>query len=206
MQSIASFEVLVWSNRNDHRPRYPEQLGADPANPKIYHTFSRIHGDMERDYNYFQIDASYFSQGPGNFRDVNQNRRVDNMQVPAVSDFNLRMFLGFVQSDGYNPLTVQSVNFHIPRPDNVRANDTSVYEAILDGTVEKKDWDKMINLLSHPFRPGQLFVEIKFQKLKLLVDNKDFLNTVIDAAEVDFAGELVQRLRTWRRCLTKRSS
>jgi hypothetical protein len=36
---------------------------------KVYHAFSRIHGDMERDYNAFKIDATYFSQGPGNYRD-----------------------------------------------------------------------------------------------------------------------------------------
>lgn len=29
---------------------------------KVYHSFSRIHGDLERDYNAFVIDPSYFSQ------------------------------------------------------------------------------------------------------------------------------------------------
>ena len=66
--------------------------------PKIYHTFSRIHGDLERDYNYFQIDSTYYSSGPGNFRDVNQNRRDDNKQ-PLVGDFNALMFLSLVQPD-----------------------------------------------------------------------------------------------------------
>jgi hypothetical protein len=33
------------------------------VDPKVFHTFSRIHGDMERDYNYFQIDACFFSMG-----------------------------------------------------------------------------------------------------------------------------------------------
>lgn len=49
--------------------------------PKVFHTFSRIHGDLERDYNNFQLDPTFFSQGPGNFRDVAQNRRSDVMQV-----------------------------------------------------------------------------------------------------------------------------
>ena len=30
---------------------------------KVFHVFSRIHGDLERDYNAFYIDDSYFSQG-----------------------------------------------------------------------------------------------------------------------------------------------
>ena len=29
---------------------------------KVYHLFSRIHGDLERDYNDFVIDYTYFSQ------------------------------------------------------------------------------------------------------------------------------------------------
>lgn len=37
---------------------------------KVYHAFSRIHGDLERDYNAFMIDSTYYSQGPGNYRDV----------------------------------------------------------------------------------------------------------------------------------------
>ena len=40
---------------------------------KVFHVFSRIHGDLERDYNAFYIDDSYFSQGHGNFRDIAQN-------------------------------------------------------------------------------------------------------------------------------------
>jgi hypothetical protein len=34
----------------------------DSEDPKIFHTFSRIHGDIERDYNNFQIDTTYYSQ------------------------------------------------------------------------------------------------------------------------------------------------
>ncbi|KAH8045921.1 hypothetical protein JL722_13973 [Aureococcus anophagefferens] len=52
--------------------RYPSSSAT--RNPKVYHTFSRIHGDLERDYNNYQIDTTYYSQGSGNYRDVNQNR------------------------------------------------------------------------------------------------------------------------------------
>ncbi len=45
--------------------------------PIVYHVYSRIHGDMEREYNYFVVEPAYYSQGIGNFRDVNQNRRND---------------------------------------------------------------------------------------------------------------------------------
>ena len=57
-------------------PCMPMQIGSGGApGAKIYHAFSRIHGDLERDYNNFVIEPSYWSQGPGNSRDVNQNRR-----------------------------------------------------------------------------------------------------------------------------------
>jgi hypothetical protein len=94
------------------RGGYPEFLG-DPEKPKVYHTFSRIHGDLERDYNNFQIDTTYYSQGSGNYRDVNQNRRVDVYLFPRLKDFNLRQFLTLKQADGYNPLTVATAFFSL---------------------------------------------------------------------------------------------
>ena len=98
---------------NTLRGGLPLPLG-DKKNPKVFHTYSRIHGDIERDYNNFDLDTTYFSQGPGNFRDVSQNRRLDVLLSPFVGDFNVRMFLSFVQADGYNPLTVASTNFKVP--------------------------------------------------------------------------------------------
>eukprot|EP00804_Cyclotella_cryptica_P012389 CCRYP_010837-RJ/>CCRYP_010837-RJ protein AED:0.20 eAED:0.20 QI:1618/0.8/0.66/1/0.4/0.33/6/0/687 len=55
---------------------------------KVYHLFSRIHGDLERDYNNFVLSPTYFSQGPGNFRDVAQNRRNDVIINPRIGSFN----------------------------------------------------------------------------------------------------------------------
>ena len=80
---------------------------------KVYHLFSRIHGDLERDYNDFVIEPTYFSQGPGNFRDVAQNRRNDVIINPRVGSFNVKQFLSFIQADGYNPLSVEAVVFTI---------------------------------------------------------------------------------------------
>ncbi|PKK96670.1 MAG: cellobiose phosphorylase, partial [Tenericutes bacterium HGW-Tenericutes-3] len=57
--------------------------------PVAYHLYSRKHGDMERDYNFFSIDPAYYSQGNGNFRDVLQNRRNDLFFQPKVGDFNI---------------------------------------------------------------------------------------------------------------------
>ena len=76
---------------------------------KVFHAFSRIHGDLERDYNAFKIDPTYFSQGPGNYRDVAQNRREDVVFVPRIGSFDVQQFLSFIQADGYEPLTVEAV-------------------------------------------------------------------------------------------------
>lgn len=76
---------------------------------KVYHTFSRIHGDLERDYNAFAIDPTYYSQGPGNYRDVAQNRRNDVSFSPRIGSFDVQEFLSFIQADGYEPLTVEAV-------------------------------------------------------------------------------------------------
>ena len=62
---------------------------------------------MERDYNAFFLATEPFSQGNGNFGDVNQNRREDVWLNPKVKDFNIRMFANLIQADGYNPLVIQ---------------------------------------------------------------------------------------------------
>jgi hypothetical protein len=132
--SSSLFDAYIKQNFLDNvlRGGLPLQLGHDDTQtvdecavqqsnninrPKIYHVYSRIHGDLERDYNNFNIDTTYFSQGPGNFRDVSQNRRSDVSHTPVVGDFDRRMFLSFVQSDGYNPLTVASTLFRVPEDD-----------------------------------------------------------------------------------------
>lgn len=48
----------------------------------VVHLYSRKHGDMERDYNFFSLAPEYYSQGNGNFRDMNQNRRNDVFSIP----------------------------------------------------------------------------------------------------------------------------
>ncbi|MGA0351841.1 MAG: cellobiose phosphorylase, partial [Acholeplasmataceae bacterium] len=77
-----------------------------------YYVYSRKHGDLERDYNFFMLEPNYLSQGNGNFRDVLQNRRNDMFFEPAIKDFNIQQFATFIQADGYNPLNIQGILFH----------------------------------------------------------------------------------------------
>jgi hypothetical protein len=82
--------------------------GAENA---VYHVFSRKHGDLEREYNFFSLEPGYYSQGNGNYRDVCQNRRNDVFLNPEVGDFNVRQFASLLQADGYNPLFVKGCSF-----------------------------------------------------------------------------------------------
>lgn len=153
---------------------------------KIYHAFSRIHGDLERDYNNFQIDTTYFSQGPGNFRDVNQNRRLDVLLTPAVGDFNARMFLSFCQADGFNPLTVATSNFKVPS-EKLAALVSSLglvepdSNSLIHGGMGQAA-AKVSAILSKPFRVGQLFADLKTAKVTSQLDKSMLLDKIIRAA------------------------
>ena len=169
---------------NTLRGGMPISVG-DPADGKIYHVYSRIHGDLERDYNNFQFEASYFSQGPGNFRDVSQNRRLDVLLSPAVGDFNVRMFLSFVQADGYNPLTVATTNFKVPP--------NSITSLLLDlGITDTHSKEVMTGLLSKSFRIGSLFGDMKNYGVLFSIDRDDFVKKVVTAASQVFAGQFAQ--------------
>jgi hypothetical protein len=80
---------------------------------KVYHIFSRIHGNLERDYNDFNINPTFFSQGPRNYRDVAQNRWNDVVFTPRMGLFVIRQFLLFIQANGYKPLTVEAVAYMV---------------------------------------------------------------------------------------------
>lgn len=94
---------------NALRGGYPTLLPGE----KVFYTYSRKHGDLERDYNYFSIRPEYYSQGNGNFRDVNQNRRCDVSLSPFVGTENIDTFYSLIQLDGYNPLQIDPVAYRI---------------------------------------------------------------------------------------------
>lgn len=91
------------------RGGYPTKLTKD----KVFYLYSRKHGDLERDYNYFCMLPEFYTQGNGNFRDVNQNRRLDTVFHPFVGDKNIKMFYSLIQLDGYNPLAVEKVTYQL---------------------------------------------------------------------------------------------
>jgi hypothetical protein len=122
--------------------------------PFVYHVYSRKHGDLERDYNYFSLAAEFYSQGNGNFRDANQNRRNDTLIHPGVGDFNIKLFMNLIQTDGYNPLVVKGCTFRIS-PEGIDE---------VAGLFESSVQDKIKAFFKKPFTPGKL--------IKLILDNK----------------------------------
>ena len=82
---------------------------------KIFYVYSRKHGDLERDYNYFSMLPEFYSQGNGNFRDVNQNRRCDTFFAPFVGRKNIQEFYSLIQLDGYNPLGVEKLTYRLSK-------------------------------------------------------------------------------------------
>ena len=149
----------------------------DDERVKVFHVFSRIHGDLERDYNFFNIDDTYFSQGPGNFRDVCQNRRDDVTFTPRIGSFDVQMFLSFIQADAYEPLTVEAVVYYIKDP-AVGAQIAS------ESTTDDKSAEILTNILNGgPFRPGQLFKLIGELNVVISLPKEDFINRITAASE-----------------------
>lgn len=166
----------------------PLKLG-QPGQEKVFHVYSRIHGDIERDYNYFQIDTTYFSQGPGNFRDVCQNRRVDVFHTPAVGDFNLRLFLSFIQADGYNPLTIASTIFKVTFE---KIEEVVKALQVIDSDNSGNAVNTVKDTLRRSFRPGQFFRDMDAAGVKFAISKDQVIAKLVSSAKQDFAGQFSQ--------------
>ncbi|MDP2980458.1 MAG: hypothetical protein Q8N67_00120 [Candidatus Omnitrophota bacterium] len=135
-----------------------------------FYVYSRKHGDMERDYNKFLLEPSYFSQGDGNFRDTNQNRRNDVFFNPEIKDFNVLYFYNMQQADGYNPLVLKGVRF--------RLKDVQYLKDALRGKIEDRDIDKIKTLVSADFTPGKLFMDMEKLGIKFKSGWYDILHAL----------------------------
>ena len=171
----ATFDAYIRQMQLDNllRGGYPLILGTDEDDAKPYHIYSRIHGDPERDYNNFQLDMTYYFQGPGNYRDVNQNRRCDVLQEPRVGDFNVRTFLALTQADGYNPLTVNGAVFVLK--EHERKQVAAQAAAANASEIEE--------MLVGQLRPGTLFKRLKAKGVELAVSKDEFVDLVVGAGE-----------------------
>lgn len=158
---------------NSLRGGYPVALG---DKKQTFYVYSRKHGDMEREYNFFQIDSTYFSQGNSNFRDVNQNRRNDVRFSPFVKDNNIKTFFNLIQLDGFNPLVVKGSRFKVGNPDAIGN--------VLEKYVSREDSGSVAEFLKKPYTPGNLLGFIESHGVKLLDGSlQALLDDVADQSE-----------------------
>ncbi|MDP8236562.1 MAG: hypothetical protein P9M08_09270 [Candidatus Erginobacter occultus] len=112
-----------------------------------FYVYSRQNGDLERDYHFFVLDPTYYSQGTGHYRSVNQNRRCDVRFFPETEDENIRLFLNLIQTDGYNPLEVNQVTYRVRNRAGCRR--------WLKSIAGKEKSRRLGDLLDGSFSPGQ---------------------------------------------------
>ena len=142
----------------------PIRLGTKHA----FYVYSRKHGDLERDYNYFSMSPEFYSQGNGNFRDVNQNRRCDTFFSDIPEADNIRLFYSLIQLDGYNPLKIEQKRY-----------------SLTEGA--SKEQKKLIKDLSlkEPFTPGELYGALLDKEM----DAEKLFPEVMDATKEDVCGD-----------------
>ena len=114
---------------------------------QLFHGYTRKHGDMERDYNFFELSPTYFSQGNGNYRDVNQNRRSETLLHPAVGAANIETFFDLLQMDGFNPLVIQYEKFRV---EGKFVRPGELFEHLLNSTGSRQEaYEQLVAALAH---------------------------------------------------------
>jgi len=152
------------------RGGYPVSLG-EKNNQKTFYIYSRIHGDMEREYNPFAIEPEYFSQGNGAYRDVNQNRRNDVFFNPLIKSDSLTFFINLIQLDGLNPVGIHGSKLKVTNPEKLlKAFDDELKP-------------KLSEFISSQFSLGAFFRFLE-EENSLPTDSRDeLLNLLISCSE-----------------------
>ncbi|MDD3375380.1 MAG: hypothetical protein PHY73_06645 [Candidatus Omnitrophica bacterium] len=141
-----------------------------------FNVFSRKHGDPERDYNYFVLNPTFLSQGNGNYRDVNQNRRNDIWFNQDVKDTGIINFLNLSQADGYNPLVVRGTAFAL--------SNSKLATSLVKKYVSSGNRKMVSDLLEKDFFPGEVLKVIFENDIKLTVRPREFLTTILSSCHI----------------------
>jgi hypothetical protein len=157
------------------RGGYPVMLGKNESK-KNYYVYSRIHGDMEREYNNFVILPEYFSQGNGNYRDVNQNRRNDIFFNPLIKEEQIVTFMNLLQVDGFNPLKILGSKFKI--------NDKKSFL----NNFEEKDKSIIEKFITDAFTLGSFFNFLEDKNIHSKISNNELLDSIMKySLKIDLA-------------------
>jgi hypothetical protein len=136
------------------------------------HLFSRKHGDLERDYNDFRLMPTPCSQGNGNFRDINQNRRCDLFFNPDVAEANVEHFYNLIQLDGFNPLVLGEVRFSLADGDRAMG--------VLERFIPAGHLQAVTAHLEEGFTPGSLLAFLGDRGISLSGESETFLGRLLE--------------------------
>jgi hypothetical protein len=152
--------------------------GGFPVNldGKIIYLYYRKHGDMERDYNDFKLMPTYFSQGNGNYRDINQNRRSDIFFHPEIGANNIIRFFNLIQLDGFNPLVVLGSRFTIRSADQA--------EKIIQKHLKAKD-GALALLMTKPFLLGPFIKGIEEAGIEYKTSRESLARDILKNTKVE---------------------
>ena len=97
--------------------------------------------------------------------------------LPRMGAFNIKQFLSYIQADGYEPLTVEAVVYIFSDPQKA----VDVAKKV---TTDEKSGKILGEILKGgPFRPGQLFTLCDQLHINRTMDNDEFIQPIIAAAE-----------------------
>lgn len=163
----------------------PVMLGNDKH---IFYLYSRLHGDLEKDYNFFELENTYYSQGNGNFRDVNQNRRNDILFYPYISDSNIITFFNYLKLDGFNPFRLKGSRFYI---ENTKI---SLLKQSLKKYMSDNCTEQVAKFALGHFTPGKLLeysenIGVSFKDNK---HKEEYVNNILDFCTKEETADFVQ--------------
>jgi hypothetical protein len=154
----------------------------------VFYLYSRLHGDLEKDYNFFELENTYYSQGNGNFRDVNQNRRNDTLFYPFVGDSNIITFFNYLKLDGFNPFRLKGSRFYVEDGKQHRLGEK------LKKHVPENYIDELADFACKPFTPGILLEYT--EKIGVIFGNNDhkeeYINGILALCTKEETADFVQ--------------
>lgn len=164
------------------RGGFPTTLGSSP-NQAVLHLYSRKHGDLERDYNDYRLNPTPYSQGNGNFRDVNQNRRSDLFFNPDLKEGNLELFFSLIQLDGFNPLIIKETRFSTP--------DSPALQSLLSEVSRYSEAQSklLVSWLKQSWTPGELLLYMDENDIPRPKDADTFMGDLISLSSRSFVTE-----------------
>ncbi|MFC1709649.1 hypothetical protein ACFL2J_06315 [Candidatus Omnitrophota bacterium] len=169
--SFPTFDLYSQGTFLDNVIRGGLPITLDKERGEIINVYSRKHGDLERDYNKFLTRPIYFSQGDGNYRDINQNRRNAIFFNQDLKDAGILNFFNLIQLDGFNPLVVRGTSYHI--------GDRNKISQILKDYLDERSLSLLNSFLSKPFYIGELFMFLDEHDISIRGDRNEFIKEVL---------------------------